>query len=157
MKVRRGASSIKVMGILVGKLKLNPEVKPRSGQWYVISMEFLRSFLRRHFAGKPVVASRNVGYFPRLGLFYVSWIMALFSDLFWWVTMIKAQWRLSVLATRLWQPEKSSTFLQKLLDNSLKLDIFLVNKLLAYCEIHVSCLKLMSHGKFICDWIFFSQ
>ena len=27
MKVRRGASSIKVMGILVGKLKLNPEVK----------------------------------------------------------------------------------------------------------------------------------
>ena len=34
---------------------------------------------------------------------------------------------------------------------------FLVNKLSAYCEIHVSCLKLMSHGKFICDWIFFSQ
>ena len=25
---------------------------------------FLRSFLRRHFAGKPVVASRNVGWFP---------------------------------------------------------------------------------------------
>ena len=29
-------------------------------------MEFLRSFLRRHFAGKPVVASRNVGCFLRL-------------------------------------------------------------------------------------------
>ena len=32
------------------------EALPRS----VISMEFLQSFLRRHFAGKPVVASRNV-------------------------------------------------------------------------------------------------
>ena len=29
-------------------------------------MEFLSSFLRRHFAGKPVVASRNVGCFLRL-------------------------------------------------------------------------------------------
>ena len=29
-------------------------------------MEFLRSFLRRHLAGKPVVASPNVGYFLRL-------------------------------------------------------------------------------------------
>ena len=28
-------------------------------------MEFLRSFLRRHFAAKPVVASRNVGSFLR--------------------------------------------------------------------------------------------
>ena len=31
-------------------------------------MEFLYSFLRRHFAGKPVVASRNVGCF--LSLFF---------------------------------------------------------------------------------------
>ena len=29
-------------------------------------MEFLRSFLRRHFAGNPAVASRNVGCFLRL-------------------------------------------------------------------------------------------
>ena len=29
-------------------------------------MEFLRSFLPRHFAGKPVVALPNVGCFPRL-------------------------------------------------------------------------------------------
>ena len=29
-------------------------------------MEFLRSFLRRHLAGKPVVASPNVGCFLRL-------------------------------------------------------------------------------------------
>ena len=33
---------------------------------YAISMEFLRSFLRRHFAGKTVVASRNVDSFLRL-------------------------------------------------------------------------------------------
>ena len=30
-------------------------------------MEFLRSFLRRHLAGKPVVASPNVACFRRLG------------------------------------------------------------------------------------------
>ena len=35
---------------------------PRSGWWHVISMKFLRAFLWRHFAGKPVVASQNVGY-----------------------------------------------------------------------------------------------
>ena len=29
-------------------------------------MEFVYSFLRRHFAGKPVVASRSVGCFLRL-------------------------------------------------------------------------------------------
>ena len=32
-------------------------------------MEFLRSFLRRHFAGKPVVAQRNFGCFLGLVLF----------------------------------------------------------------------------------------
>ena len=42
------------------------EALPRSGWWRVISMEFLRSFLRRHFAGKPVVASKSVGCFLRL-------------------------------------------------------------------------------------------
>ena len=35
----------------------------RSGWKHVISMEFLHSFLRRNFAGKTVVASRNVGCF----------------------------------------------------------------------------------------------
>ena len=30
-------------------------------------MEFLRSFLRRHLVGKPVVASPNVGCFLMLG------------------------------------------------------------------------------------------
>ena len=33
-------------------------------------MEFLRLFLRRHFAGKPVVASRNVGCFLLQGKQY---------------------------------------------------------------------------------------
>ena len=41
----------------------------RSTTRSVISMEFLQSFLRRYnyFAGKPVVASRNVGCLLRLG------------------------------------------------------------------------------------------
>ena len=41
---------------------------PRSSYWHVISIEFLRPFLRGHFAGKPVVASLNVGCFLRLTL-----------------------------------------------------------------------------------------
>ena len=37
-------------------------------------MEFLRSFLRRHFAGKPVVTSRNVGsLFLRLNWVIYEW------------------------------------------------------------------------------------
>ena len=38
----------------------------RSRYWCVISMEFLWSFLRCHFTGKPGVVSRNVGCFLRL-------------------------------------------------------------------------------------------
>ena len=38
----------------------NEKHYPDLGSAYVISMEFLRSFLRRHFVGRPVVASRNV-------------------------------------------------------------------------------------------------
>ena len=45
----------------------------RSGWWRVISMEFLRSFLRRHLAGKPVVASPNVGCFLRLPFSWYAW------------------------------------------------------------------------------------
>ena len=44
------------------------EALARSWHWRVISMEFLRSLLRRHFAGKPLVASRNVVCFLRLDL-----------------------------------------------------------------------------------------
>ena len=39
------------------------EALPRNGWWHVISIEFLHSFSRRHFAGKPLVTSRNVGCF----------------------------------------------------------------------------------------------
>ena len=35
-------------------------------KWCIISVEFLPSFLRCHLAGKPVVASPNVGRFLRL-------------------------------------------------------------------------------------------
>ena len=38
----------------------------------LISIEFLRSFLRCHLAGKPVVASPNVGCFLRLNLTLVN-------------------------------------------------------------------------------------
>ena len=47
------------------------EAPPRSGYCRVISMEFLCSFLRRHFAGKPVVPSRTVGCFLRLVIYTV--------------------------------------------------------------------------------------
>ena len=39
------------------------EALPRSGMCHVSSMEFLRSFLNRHFAGKPLVTSPDVGCF----------------------------------------------------------------------------------------------
>ena len=41
------------------------EALPRSGDWRVISTEFLCSFLRRHLAGKQVVASPNFGLFSQ--------------------------------------------------------------------------------------------
>ena len=41
-------------------------------------MELLRSFLRRHFAGKPVKASRNVDCF--LGLAVLQSITECFGD-----------------------------------------------------------------------------
>ena len=39
---------------------------------HVICMEFLRLFLRRHFAGKPAVASRTVGCFLKLSFSHFS-------------------------------------------------------------------------------------
>ena len=48
--------------------------------WRVISMEFLRSFLRRHLAGKPVVASPNVGCFLRLLKLAVSGNLSKFKQ-----------------------------------------------------------------------------
>ena len=35
-------------------------------------MEFLNSYLSRQFAGKPLVASRNVSCFRRLGYLFIS-------------------------------------------------------------------------------------
>ena len=46
------------------------EAEPRC----VIILEFPRSFLRRHFAWKPLVASQNVACFLRLALWLASWL-----------------------------------------------------------------------------------
>ena len=48
--------------LLIGWIKFlmrhdQSEALPRSGKWCIISREFLRSFLRRHLVGKPLVAS----------------------------------------------------------------------------------------------------
>ena len=48
------------------------EALPRPRWWRVISMEFLLSFHRRHLAGKPVVASPNLGCFLKLFNFYIT-------------------------------------------------------------------------------------
>ena len=47
------------------------EAPPRSGYWHVISMNFLQSFLRRHFTAKPLVVLKNVGCF--LTVVQFSW------------------------------------------------------------------------------------
>ena len=44
------------------------EALPRCGQWHTISVEFLPSFLRRHFAEELVVAWRNISCFLRVVL-----------------------------------------------------------------------------------------
>jgi len=51
--------------LLIGWIKFlmrhdQSEVLPRSAKWCIISMEFLCLFLRRHLAGKPLVASSKV-------------------------------------------------------------------------------------------------
>ena len=48
------------------RFKQSAEALPRSGWWWVISMEFLRLLLRRRFARAQVATSRNVGCFLRL-------------------------------------------------------------------------------------------
>ena len=45
---------------------------PRSVKWHVISMGFLRSFLRRHLVGKLVVVSPNVSCFLRLAIILIT-------------------------------------------------------------------------------------
>ena len=55
-----------LIGRTASKIWFNQsQALPRS-VWRVISMEFLRSFLTRHLAGKRAVASPNVGFFLRL-------------------------------------------------------------------------------------------
>ena len=47
----------------------------------VISMECLRSFLRHHFMGKPVVALWNVSSFLRLHFYFLCFIFIILSHL----------------------------------------------------------------------------
>ena len=47
------------------------EALPRTGYWYLNSMKFLQSFLRRHFTGKPLVVSQKIGCF--LTVVHFSW------------------------------------------------------------------------------------
>ena len=49
------------------------EAQPRSWLW----TSSVWNFLRRHFAGKPVVASRNVGFFLRIPFYtFAAWANA---------------------------------------------------------------------------------
>ena len=68
--------------LLIGWIKFpmrldQSEVLPRSGWWRVISMEFLRSFFRRHLAGKPVIASPNVGCLLWLNVQYLRGFLSM--------------------------------------------------------------------------------
>ena len=71
-------------------------------------MEFLRSFLRRHLAGKPVVASPNVGCFLRLlNCWHFFRVWALMHE--WYILLllraqsIKAYGGVYVTLGRLWR------------------------------------------------------
>ena len=96
------------------------EALPRSSYWCVISMEFLRSFLRRHFAGKPLVTWRNVvcflsiygshekkrmsgmrkGLRERLALLTRNGAPALFQAMFWPLAeVVSQQFRIQVLSS----------------------------------------------------------
>ena len=68
------------------------EQLPRSGWWSVISMEFLRSFLRRHLVWKPFVASPNVSYFLRL-LIMLFWslIKKVKENVFWSASLLYSE------------------------------------------------------------------
>ena len=61
--------------LLIGWSKFSNSQKycPTSEKWRFINMEFLRSFLRRHFTGKPVLASRSVGCFLKLRWVIYAW------------------------------------------------------------------------------------
>ena len=73
---------------------------------HVISMEFLQSFLRRHFATKPVMALRNAGCFLRLH----TWALLQHGDkreiVGFWNLLVKTIWCWRVhLVSRIKHPE----------------------------------------------------
>ena len=59
-------SVVVLIGRIAWKICFNQsEALPRSGYSRVIAVEFLRLFVRRHFAGNPVVASRKCRLFSQ--------------------------------------------------------------------------------------------
>ena len=62
------------------------EALTSSGWWRVISLEFLHSFLRRHFARKPVVVLRNVDCIIKLER---GWVM---EQDFPWNFLVNFRW-----------------------------------------------------------------
>ena len=73
-------------------------IQPIRSTTQVISMEFLRSFLRRHLAGKPMIASLNVGCFLRLT-----------KMLIWCFYLIVLQ-KCDHILTELWAQDESCPF-----------------------------------------------
>ena len=78
-----------VLLILLKQIFSQSDALSRSGWYRVITIEFLRPFLRRHFVGKPVEASRNMGYFLRLN---TIWLWMKFKpisngEIFEWIIM----------------------------------------------------------------------
>ena len=55
-------AAVLLIGLAAREICLNQSEALRSRQKHVITLEFPRSFLSRHFAGKPMVTLRNVGY-----------------------------------------------------------------------------------------------
>ena len=54
---------------------------PRSWEWRVVSLESLRSFIKRHLEGKPMEASPNVSCFFRpLSMFFLPFSPASFIE-----------------------------------------------------------------------------
>ena len=78
-----------VLLILLKQIFSQSDALFRSGWYRVITIEFLRPFLRRHFVGKPVEASRNVGYFLRLNTIWLWMKFKTISngEIFEWIIM----------------------------------------------------------------------
>ena len=70
------------------------QAPPRSWEWRVVSLESLRSFIKRHLEGKPMEASPNVSCFLwPLSMFF---FFAFFSGFLHWIVLILAWFETSL-------------------------------------------------------------